>query len=46
MPKRLEQALQRRAAALRLPPERRDAYVYGTLERIKKEKADKQAGQA
>ena len=35
MPKKLERALERRADKLGLKGARRDAYVYGTLNKIK-----------
>ena len=38
MPKKMEQSLMRRAAELGLKDERKDAYVYGTMSKIKKEK--------
>jgi len=36
MPKKLEKELKKRAKKLGLPKERQDAYVYGTLHKIKK----------
>jgi len=36
MPKKMEQSLMRRAAEMGLKGERKDAYVYGTLNKIKK----------
>ena len=38
MPKKLERALERRADKLGLKGARRDAYVYGTLNKIKEAK--------
>lgn len=41
MPKKLEEALKRRARKLHLTGERLNAYVYGTLARIKRKSAKK-----
>ena len=37
MPKKIEKSLMTRAAEMGLKGERKDAYVYGTLAKIKKE---------
>jgi hypothetical protein len=42
MPKKLEKSLMRRAAEMKLTGERKDAYVYGTLAKVKKEQQAKQ----
>jgi hypothetical protein len=36
MPKKIEKSLMNRAAEMGLKGERKDAYVYGTLNKIKK----------
>lgn len=41
MPKKLEKSLINRAKELKLKGERKDAYVYGTLAKIKKEQQKK-----
>ena len=41
MPKKIEKSLMTRAAKLGLKGERKDAYVYGTLAKIKKEQEKK-----
>ncbi|MEM2990858.1 MAG: hypothetical protein QXQ02_06715 [Halobacteria archaeon] len=41
MPKKLEEALKRRARKLHLTGGRLNAYVYGTLARIKRKKRTK-----
>jgi len=38
MPKKMEQSLMRRAAEMGLKGERKDAYVYGTMAKMEKEK--------
>jgi hypothetical protein len=41
MPKKVEKSLMRRAAEMGLKGERKDAYVYGTLAKIEKQRKDK-----
>lgn len=41
MPKALEQRLAREARAKHLTGKRRDAYIYGTLSKVKREQAGK-----
>lgn len=41
MPKKIEKSLMTRAAKMGLKGERKDAYVYGTLAKIKKEQEKK-----
>jgi hypothetical protein len=41
MPKKMEQSLMRRAAEMGLKGERKDAYVYGTMAKMAKEKEKK-----
>ena len=41
MPKKMEQSLMRRAAEMGLKGERKDAYVYGTMLKMEKEKDQK-----
>lgn len=41
MPKKMEQSLMRRAAEMGLKGERKDAYVYGTMAKMEKEKGQK-----
>ena len=43
MPKKIEKSLMRRAAEMGLKGERKDAYVYGTMAKMEKEK-DKPKG--
>ena len=44
MPKKMEQSLMRRAAQMGLKGERKDAYVYGTMAKMEKEKKPKPKG--
>lgn len=39
MPKKLHRELSSRARKLGLPSERKDAYVYGTLNKVKKRRS-------
>lgn len=41
MPKKMEQSLMRRAAEMGLKGERKDAYVYGTMAKIEKQRDKK-----
>lgn len=41
MPKKIEKSLMRRAAELNLKGKRKDAYVYGTLAKVEKQRKDK-----
>lgn len=41
MPKKLEKSLMRRAGEMGLKGERKDAYVYGTLSKVKKKQQAK-----
>jgi hypothetical protein len=41
MPKKIEKSLMTRAVKMGLKGERKDAYVYGTLAKIKKEQEKK-----
>jgi hypothetical protein len=41
MPEKMKQSLMRRAAEMGLKGERKDAYVYGTMAKMDKEKEDK-----
>ena len=38
MPEKMKQSLMRRAAEMGLKGERKDAYVYGTMSKMEKEK--------